>query len=226
MEKDSLCVQNSEFEDIRMMLKKKRRSKTQIDRDYIIEKLWQVFKDGYVPSRGKESYDYELSNKSGNIYNFTNCLSHACFNLTNKMFDAYNINPPKFHDCSYFGLMMHPGDTDGKIAQRILYFIRETGLKVEDCDPNIPVRDFNSWKMALYTANDDYHLLLEEPARRTARFFRSHRRIWTSKAGYWGDFCKELEGELPTVMRSGRYYLYNTYKITNENADEDNPFVR
>lgn len=188
------------------------------DREYLLRKLNQVFKDGYRPARGAESYNVPLKNGLW-AYEQVNCLGHI-FNLRNQQFNDYQFEPygmyGNFPSCS-------PGVSNRARTGQMLDFIKETGLRVNECDPLEPIKDFRSWKIALYYAPDDFHYLLEDAPHH-----------WSSKCGtmnyfeqidrrqppYKYRYCNLLDPDLKT------YYLYNTYKITNPYADESNPYVK
>lgn len=116
-----------------------------------------------------------------------------------------------------------PWENNRDWAAKMLDFIKEIGLRVQECDPLEPVTDFRSWKIALYFSIDDFHYLLEDTPNQ-----------WSSKCG----FSKRLEQldrrRAPRKYRyfnlpdpdMDTYYFYNTYKITNPYADENNRYVK
>lgn len=190
---------------------------------YIIKKLYKVFKDGYRPARRDESYDVKLKN---GLYagSMINCMGHI-FNLRNKQFDDYKIKPCRVYDFKgetysepYFTdfIKYHESKKD---AELMLDFIKETGLKVAECAPDEDIRDFKSWKIALYFSRGDFHYLLEDFA-----------GSWSGKDGdskvveYFKS--KKPPMEYYHAHTQSKYKLFNTYKITNDNADENNKYVK
>lgn len=175
---------------------------------HLLSKLHQVFKDGYRPARGNESYAAQLKNGvlAGDMIN---CFGHT-FNLRNQQLDDYQFTPDRIY--GYFPA--EPGASGQTRAQPMLDFIQETGLRVAACDPNEPITDFKSWKIALYFAPSDFHFLLEEAPGR-----------WSSKLG----FSFEVDQNLyPPQKYYGAfdYNLFNTYKITNPHADANNRYLQ
>lgn len=188
--------------------------------EYLLRQLYQVFKDGYRPARGIETYGQLLKNHV-ETYDMVNCLGHV-FNLRNQQYNDYKFKA--FQIYGYFpGLKRQP---DPIASQRLFDFIKETGLKIEECDPNKPIEDFKSWKCALYFGTDeetdlrDFHFLLEDAP-----------YIWSSKIGF-EPFVEQLRTtKLPmtyhSLLEGGlNYQFYGAYKITNPNADENNRYVR
>ena len=188
---------------------------------YLLRKLNQVFKDGYRPARGNESYCYRLNN-GDYVSDMVNCFGHV-FNLRNQQFNDYQIAPAieKWEHRYFTGFFNH-GSTNHERAQLMLDFIRETGLKVTECDPAEPVTDFKSWKMALYFADNDMHCFLEDAPHQ-----------WSEKLGFNTRVNHHHFATPPRLHKftigwgcETDYDLYNTYKITNPYADESNPYVK
>ena len=186
---------------------------------HLLRKLRQVFKDGYRPARGNESYDVMLNN-GAKAYIMVNCLGHI-FNLRNQQFNDYQIMPYKMYGTfDGIGFNKHK-----KAAKRMLDFIKETGLKVEECDPNKTITDFKSWKIALYFEDSEYrkdfhYLLAETP------------QLWSSKVGY-RPFVEHIYTTTPPSIYRNQidndttpYEFYAAYKITNPNASESNCYVK
>lgn len=194
-------------------------------REHLLRKLNQVFKDGYRPARGSESYDVKLKN---GLYTYegVNCLGHI-FNLRNKQFDDYDFGPYHMYGRftnPYFGIGKSI-EFEDKTKDIMFDFIKEVGLKIEECDPSKPIEDFKSWKIALYFLNTkyhkDFHYLLEDSPKN-----------WSSKLGYQ-PHVERIQKETPPLQYHNlieeypeTYNLYGTYKITNENADENNRYVK
>lgn len=186
----------------------------------LIENMTQVFKDGYRPARGNQTYNYILKNDV-KLYSMVNCFGHV-FNLRNEQFDDYHFEAfPLFGN--FKGMFYEPQD---KAAQNMLEFIRAVGLKVEECDPRKPIEDFKSWKATVYFEDHpikrDFHWLLEEKT-----------GLWSSKIGF--EACLEniqqitppksyrnlVDTDEPTI-----YNYYATYKITNPNANANNRYLK
>lgn len=226
------------------------------EKEYILGKLHQIFKDGYRPMRGDESYNTFLKNGS-QVYDLVNCFGHT-FNLRNQQFEDYNIKPYRlygrfsdYEDSVYF---------ENKTAQSIFDFIKETGLKIEECKPDDKITDFRSWKIALYFYNNwnhkDFHFLLEEKPKKWSSKLGFHPYVEhvnedilphkflikdkNSKGISRKDYTKKrhciIEHNCKLVPPSRYsnmveedpyiYEFYGTYKITNINADENNRYVK
>ncbi len=190
--------------------------------EYILKVLHKVFKDGYRPARGNESYYKKLKN---GLYvgNMINCMGHI-FNLRNQQFDDYKIEPYKLfshgYSYPYFTGFMKDAYKYEESAKLMLDFIKEVGLKVEECSPNEIISDFKSWKIALYFSSRDFHYLLED-----------RHQNWSSKIGN-KNLVEQIRGIEPPKEYQNQvdtfpniYNLYATYKITNKNADENNKYV-
>ena len=181
-----------------------------------IKILHTFFKQGYFPSRDRQSYGVFLPQAKIQAQNLVNCMAHACFNLTNAQ-----LNTPAFQEFKgfYTGGMVD-GNTDTKEVQteKMLHFIKEVGLKVEECDPDAVLKDFRSWKVGLYFRYSDvwedldYHYCLQEKD-----------NTWSSK------FSSYLQLDHFEYLRA---YMLNGYEfekcfiITNPNADENNQYVK
>ncbi|MBQ8444590.1 MAG: hypothetical protein IJX25_04485 [Clostridia bacterium] len=163
-----------------------------------ILKLQQIFKLGYLPSRGNQSY------KECRQYAIPNCFAHACFNLTNEQLEKFN----KADFGAFRGFIQSIFHANRHITADLFDFVRECGLKVTKSNSRIPSRD-NEWKVALYFGRErftkDYHFLLQE------------------KDGSWsGKIGSEMElNHYPTLPKQVQcnfeypYTLYGVYKITN-----------
>lgn len=191
-----------------------------LERKHLLRKLYKVFKDGYRPARGNEYYNVKLDN-GVKAYEQVNCLGHV-FNLRNQQFNDYKIKPYKMF--GYFsGLRASRFKEDA--TEQMFDFIKETGLKIEECDPKKTITDFKSWKVALYFHDTpwhkDFHFLLEDAPRN-----------WSSKLGFEPYVEHNYELVPPKIYRNlvdnnpDPYEFYGTYKITNPNADENNRYVK
>lgn len=188
--------------------------------ELLLRRLQQVFHDGYRPARGTQSYNVKLKNKT-KAYAMVNCYGHACFNLQNEQLNDYNFETmPLFGN---FSGMFY--DTQSQATARMLDFIRATGLRVEECDPDKPIEEFKSWKVGIYFEKHEYkrdfHLLLEEQP-----------HLWSSKIGFEPClehiYCKKppytyfnMVVDDPVV-----YEFHGAYKITNPNADANNRYLK
>lgn len=190
--------------------------------EYILRILQRVFEDGYRPARGNESY-YKKINNGLYVGNMVNCMGHI-FNLRNQQFDDYKIEPYKLFSHGYahpyFMGFMKGANKHDESAKLMLDFIKEVGLKVEECSPIESIKDFKSWKIALYFSSNDFHYLLEDSPQN-----------WSGKVGN-KSIVEHVEGiKLPMQYQNrvdtfpSIYNFYGTYKITNENADENNKYV-
>lgn len=188
---------------------------------YLLRKLNQVFKDGYRPARGNESYCYRLNN-GDYASDMVNCFGHV-FNLRNHQFEDYQIVPAieKWGHRYFTGFFNH-GSTNPERAQLMLDFIQETGLKVTECDPAEPVTQFDSWKMALYFGEEDFHCFLEDTPHQWSEKLGFNTRVNHHKFA-----IPPRLYNIPISCSSGLDYdLYHTYKITNPYASESNPYVK
>lgn len=190
---------------------------------YILKVLNKVYKDGYRPSRFNEPYDVKLKNglDAGCMIN---CLGHT-FNLRNKQFDDYNIKPYKISNflgetlpVPYFTEFLKY-DNNQKNADIMIDFIKKTGLKVVKCAPNEIITDFKSWKIALYFSSNDFHYLLED-----------FSGAWSGKDGNF-NIVEHFDGQTPPKEYNNEhtkstYKLFDTFKITNPNANRNNKYVR
>ena len=188
--------------------------------DHLLGKLRQVFRDGYRPARGAESYNVRLKNGLW-AYQQVNCLGHV-FNLRNQQFNDYDFKPYRM-----FGdFVLGPWENKHAWLGQMLDFIKDTGLKVEECSPKETITDFKSWKTALYFVRfgysaGDFHYLLEDMPNQ-----------WSSKCGFRDNF-EQLNLVTPPLIYKNQidrsltdYDFYGTYKITNPNADPNNPYVK
>ena len=186
---------------------------------HLLRKLNQVFKDGYRPARGDESYNVMLDN-GVKAYSMVNCLGHI-FNLRNQQFNDYQFAPYRMYG-AFDNIVFN---SHKKASKRMFDFIKAVGLQIEACDPNQPITDFKSWKIALYFENKpdyhDFHYLLEEAPNQ-----------WSSKLGF-RPHVDHIQAVTPPQMvynqiitDTTNYELYGTYKITNPNANENNRYVQ
>lgn len=182
-------------------------------RQHLLRKLRQVFKDGYRPARGNESYfadnTYDAKSRTF-LVDRVNCFGHT-FNLRNQQFKDYGFKPYNLYGSFDIEKLKQPS----AFAQDLLDFIKETGLRVTECDPNEPITDFKSWKIALYFAPTDFHFLLEDAPQK-----------WSSKLGFVCGVAWRPKLPLKYNNAQHNYDFYNTYQITNPNADENNRYVK
>lgn len=189
--------------------------------EYLLRKLNQVFKDGYRPARGKESYGFVLRNGAF-AGDMANCFGHI-FNLRNQQFDDYQIEPPlNKWGVRYYTGFFNNSDTNQARAALMLDFIRATGLQVTESAPAEPITDFKSWKMALYFNNFDFHCFLEDAPHQWSEKNGSNIRVNRYNFATPPRLHKLAIGWAYQLD----YDLYNTYKITNPYADENNRYVK
>ena len=165
-----------------------------------------IFKRGYMPSRGRVKYNFVSKY-------FTNCFGHACFNLTNSQLIKLGIN--NVGVWSFFGCFGLKTGSDEYI-KTAKNKIESVGLKIEESSLDEKI-ETNQWKVAYYYHQneyfgDDFHFLRQE------------------KDGSWsGKFAsyKEIEYfDKPPKKYGGEYFLKGIYKITNpyvsvENDDQE-----
>ena len=155
----------------------------------IVKKLNQIYKMGYVASRGKQKYNYKTTL-------VTNCFGHACFNLNNKNLRA--LDSVKYELQDFF--RNFSGINGRGFFEKAKYKIRQVGLTIAE------KIDKNQWKIAYYIQDDifrgnDLHFMIQEK-----------NGTWTSKLGSSSKI--EVFDELPKVYRDS-YELAGIYVITN-----------
>ena len=160
----------------------------------IVKKLNQIYKMGYVASRGGEKY-------TSTTTLVANCFGHACFNLDNKSLDAINSSK---NDLKNFFRDFSGIDGRG-FFEKVKYKIRQVGLKIEESSLSEKM-DKNQWKIAYFIQDDifrgrDLHFMIQESD-----------GTWTSKLGTSSEV--EVYNKLPKVYKDG-YELAGIYKITN-----------
>lgn len=166
-----------------------------------ILKLYKLVRLGYVPSRGLEHY-------SKSTARLVNCFEHAFYGLTNAQIKIVGLD---LEDKETFGNIFSTNPMQDNI-QKIFYFIRETGLKIEECDYSAVVKKPES-KVALYFQKnlfrEDFHFYREEKS-------RFGKTFWTGKAGFSSVVQKERDLE----MHMNGYSYRGCYKISNPNIDK------
>ena len=178
----------------------------------IQQKLNKIFiKDGYIPAREDGGYTEVLSNGI-QARQLVNCMGHSCFNLTNRQLEDYDIGFARDKEF-YFGKMLDNKRSQLQCADHIRSFIKSVGLKVHDCEPEYELKDWRSWKVALYFYGlEDYHFLLHE-----------RDGSWSSKAG--DSPTLHYYSEAPETY-DNCYELFDCFSITNPKADINNKYVR
>ena len=168
----------------------------------IIKKLNQIYKMGYVASRGKQQYNYKTTL-------IANCFGHACFNLDNKSLKTLEKSSDELKD---FFRNFSGGNGRG-FFEKAKEKIRQVGLRIEQSSLSEKT-DKNQWKIAYYIQQDifrgnDLHFMIQESD-----------GTWTSKLGTSSEI--EVFDNLPDVYRDS-YELAGIYKITNPyiNTKED-----
>ena len=173
----------------------------------ILKKLRKIFKKGYIPSRGYESYEYIPTKFYLPVGQLGNCFTHACFNLKNEHYEKYKISKSEFE--SLRNLDTYGGSIED-IRKELFDFVSKAGLTFEKCEPDTPVKP-NQWKVAYYfDIGDwpDFHFLLQE------------------KNGTWNDkisttnhmnFYSSAPNRIYHTNESD-YYLQGFYIITNPYA--------
>ncbi len=190
-----------------------------IDRGKTLEKLYMVFKGGYRPSRLLQSYyDVTVDQKFADVSQITNCLAHAFFNLTNDILLDYGFTK---EDKETFRNWQ--GD-ESTIFDDVVHFVRDTGLKVEECSKTIILKDPKSWLVHAYFrpedepwAKKDFHFVLDEsPAGKSVPFY-------THRLGFRNEVMA-FQG-VPEKIFFG-YTYHATYTVTNPNADFSNKYTK
>ncbi|MBQ8444394.1 MAG: hypothetical protein IJX25_03485 [Clostridia bacterium] len=173
-----------------------------------ILKLKGVFKLGHLPIRGDEPY-YVLHMASNQEVTFlVNCMAHSFFNLTNDQLENYNE-----FDAKNFRQFYWPDDSEEEVYNRILKFVRKTGLSVvkttESCKPKK-----GQWKVGVYflerekkECKVDFHFILRESDGR-----------WSSKEGSYPELI--YYDKLPEFLQSDvgnrkRYKFHGYLMVTN-----------
>lgn len=173
-----------------------------MDNKTIIKKLNNIFKLGYIPSRGNQVYKPYVSE-------CFNCVEHTIFNLKNEHVTDYKITP--FQSRIFWNLNCEGSADPQKIEKRILEVVTSTGLCIQKTNEYKEIES-NQWKIAYYFSPqwNDYHFMLQE-----------NDGSWSSKAGV----CSKLEyySDLPYIYNK-HYELQSVYVVTNpyKKIDETN----
>ncbi len=175
----------------------------------LILKAKEIFKRGYVPSRGDEAYG-----KEGFCYT---CFAHAAFNFTNGQLQEFeNISSHEFFWKSPFANFSLKSIEGAKADMFAL--LKNVGLQVEHFEKGKLLKT-NQWKVALYFSESfkrefgrrDWHLLLQE------------------KDGNWSGKCgasplvekfETLQQYIPWGLNN-RYELSDVLVLTNPNAKDN-----
>lgn len=170
----------------------------------VIKKLNEVYKRGYLPSRGDESYRLSFPNGI-KYYDVINCVAHACFNLNNDILGKIGLRREEYGAFRDFGGLFYNRE---KIGRNIFNFIRGVGLKIEPCHEDEKIK-FNQWKIATFfdTNHKDMHFMLQE---------RDGR--WSSKQGNHENI--DYFDEIPKRY-NGKYDFCGTFVITNPYVERD-----
>lgn len=166
-----------------------------------ILKLYEIVKLGYVPSRGLQHY-------SKSTARLVNCFEHAFYGLTNTQIKTAGLD---LEDKETFGNIFSKKPMQDDI-QKMFYFVRETGLKIEECDYSAVVK-MPEVKVALYFQKnlfrEDFHFYREEKS-------RFGKTFWTGKVG----FSSIVQKERDLDMHMNGYSYHGCYKISNPNIDK------
>ncbi len=183
----------------------------------MLKKLQKIFKMGYVPDRGNETYRYLINDPVNNDEIFTgklcNCFGHACFNLKNKQYVEYEISrKDKFFFYDFINDLKSKNNDEA--AKLLLKRIEEVGLSVSPAQSTDKIKD-NQWKVAMYFDRisygkteilRDFHFLIQQKD-----------GSWQGKNGF--TFNVETYKDLQFYC-SPYYALHKVYTITNPNARE------
>ncbi len=188
----------------------------------LIKKLSTVYKNGYVASRGRESYRYYVDD-DGNLAvgDMANCFEHACFNLKNEHFVSLDLNPYETaQGFGKYGGVFNDRNMvdDDDIRDALFSIVKRVGLEYKLCSPNTFTKS-NEWKVAFYLANDpsarlgyDFHFLLQEK-----------NGSWSGKYGWYSNRVDTFDNA-PTAFKpdSGlKYILQDMYLISNPYAETE-----
>ena len=180
------------------------------DRENLIKKLNRVYKRGYVPSRNLSNYS-GFSFEGIAVSSLYNCFAHACCGWTNDMIIASRLT---CEESEYFGNFYDNfSEPPEVIEKRILKLVNDAGLEIVPCQQNALLKN-NQWKVALYFKDgygkfNNFHFLKYEPK----------NNLWTSKFSHYSVI--ETFDTLPQCY-DDTYKFYNTYKITNPFAANEN----
>ena len=167
-------------------------------------KIRQIFSMGYLPSRKDQTY--QIVSQNGKTYGRQmNCLAHACFNLTNELFDKL-----QFDDCDryIFDAKRYPYEPEDHVVKNFIKKMQYCGLRVKKCKATTKTKT-NEWKVALYFGSTamldkDYHFIIQESDGK-----------WSSKVG-WLSEVEYLKTPLKVYSTHGiDYKLYGIYIIEN-----------
>ena len=177
--------------------------------------LKDIFKGGYMPSRGEEPYDRWF---------FVGSFDHAAFNLTNAQLEkvepmATRINGVRSMEANLCeGFIAEPRTTGQgwqQTEQNFLDYIKQTGLMVEECKEDAEYNPAYQWKIAYYREIVNFEM-------KDILFLRQEKENrWSAKVGNRVEyFCippqhinfSNLFGE------KREYSKFKTYIITNPYA--------
>lgn len=199
------------------------------DKEKTILKLKSAFDLGYYPSRFDESYVATTADNY-KIYDLINCMSHACFNLTNDILSKIHFN---YHDTLVFGDFYYMEDdcmddncvedyyvedecsVIEKSVNMMVDFVKKVGLQIQPSN-TLNLQQPNEWNIALYLNSYDYHFLLQEKS-----------KIWSSKFGKNKDL--EFFNELPNPYKHAflpEYKLHGIYTIANPNYKGEKSIIK
>ena len=172
-----------------------------MNRDIIVSKLKDIFREGYTPNRGKEKYLLDCINGTPMV-KMANCFVHACFNLKNSHYWDYCITAQEAKQMKYF---YNQGDDDETVQRKLMAFVKKTGLLIKPCSQETVLKE-NQWKIGLYFTNlsfvNDYHFLLQEKD-----------GCWSGKRGLTKtvDFFEELPQQVYDYELKDLFVITNPY---------------
>lgn len=153
-----------------------------------------IFDHGYLPNRGTTLYTQSTAKK-------TNCYGHAIPNLSNSLLDKLsNYEQEMF----FYDFLSREISLDN-FEPGLIKTASLLGLNVKPCNKD-DLPDMRSWKIAVYTCENDIHFLLQ-----------NELDFYTHKQG-WNDNITILS-ELPNQIKVN--YLYNfqgTFMVSNPNG--------
>ena len=195
---------------------KKKSTPVWVERCQGVLRIKELFKKGYFPARGSQSYLAVCKSTNEAYSHQINCFAHACLNLTNEQLEQLNLD--RLDRCT-FDIKTYQYEPQERIEQTFTKRVKRFGLEAHLCERNFLITKQNQWKVALYfgtsprTLDVDYHFLKQEK-----------NGVWTSKVS-WGLDEIECFDSLPDTYYSPsgvEYHLHNTYIITNPYIEKTN----
>ena len=179
-----------------------------------ILKIKKMLALGHIPCRKNEHYKAYHKHTGVEVYKVTNCLIHACFNLTNKQLQKLtqeDINIIVHH-------IEHKLQPTEEIKEHIFTMLNKAGLTVQKYKKfGKPLKE-NQWLVAFYVGKKyfyeqvtflDYHFMLKEKD-----------GTWSEKIGFTNivNFRKAPPRSFTNKNTYIKYKREGIYVITNPYA--------